>query len=126
MGAALALLAACGMDASDTQLPAKWAIDYENKSIGQIIDALGAPQEDGNAQQFLNWVERRKTGTLVLKVSCPGKCEADEMPSAVVFSVFPVGEFKPLKVTSLLKAQPDAARAAASAALPASDPSHPR
>ena len=123
----VAFLAACGMSADDKQLPAKWAIDYDQKSIAQIIEVLGDPQEDGKDKQFLNWVEKRRTGTVLLKVVCPGKCDPDELPSDVQFYVYSAGAFKPLKVESLLKVKPaDAASQPASAALPASDPSRPQ
>ena len=120
---AIAALAACGMSADDKQLPAKWNIDFDQKSIAQIIEALGDPQEDGKDKQFLNWVEKRKTGTVLLKIACPGKCDPDELPSDVQFYVYSAGAFKPLKVESLLKSPP---ASPASAALPASDPSRPR
>ena len=119
----MASLAACGMSAEDKQLPAKWNIDYDQKSVAQIIEVLGDPQEDGKDKQFLNWVEKRKTGTVLLKVVCPGKCDPDELPSDVQFFVYSAGAFKPLSVVSLLKTAPGSA---ASAALPASDPSRPR
>ena len=120
---AIAGLAACGMSADDKQLPAKWNIDFDQKSVAQIIEVLGDPQEDGKDKQFLNWVEKRKTGTVLLKIVCPGKCDPDELPSDVQFYVYSAGAFKPLSVVSLLKTPPGSA---ASAALPASDPSRPR
>ncbi|MBB2486993.1 hypothetical protein H5407_17325 [Mitsuaria sp. WAJ17] len=98
---ALASVVACGGRADE--MPAKWAIAYEQKSIGQIVAEIGAPQEIASAKQFMNWVEPTATGTRLLKVMCPTKCDDTERPTEILFIVYRTGDSNPIRVTSLLK-----------------------
>jgi hypothetical protein len=98
---AIASVVACGGRADE--IPAKWAIAYEQKSIGQIVAEIGAPQEVASAKQFMNWVEPTPTGTRLLKVMCPTKCDDTERPTEILFIVYRTGDSSPIRVTNLLK-----------------------
>ncbi|WP_431264046.1 hypothetical protein ACQ859_30035 [Roseateles chitinivorans] len=105
MALAVAFVVARGASAEERLVPEKWKLDYRQKSIGAIVDELGAPQDVATAKQFLNWVEPTPTGVRLLKVLCPEKCEADEKPSSVLFIVLRGEEKKQVHTKVLFDAR---------------------
>lgn len=97
---ALFVAACSGTD--DARLPEKWAIQYKDKSVGQLMAQLGVPQEAVGAKQYMNWVESTPGGRRVLKVTCPISCGETEKPTEVLFLVYRTGSSAPVRSQSLL------------------------
>ena len=98
----VASIAACDIDSDETRLPAKWVIDYKQKSIGQIVEQIGAPQELATAKQYINWVDFTPKGRRVLKLVCRVDCNASEMPTEITFLVYRTGGISPVRAQKLL------------------------
>jgi hypothetical protein len=97
-----ALFAAACSSADDLRLPERWAIQYKDKSVGQLIEQLGVPQESVGAKQYMNWVDPMQDGRRVLKVMCPINCDETERPTEVLFLVYRSGAINPVRSQSLL------------------------
>jgi hypothetical protein len=97
-----ALCAAACSSADDKHLPERWAIQYKDKSVGQLIAQLGAPQEFAGAKQYMNWIDPTPGGRRVLKVMCPRNCDDTERPTGILFLVYRDGKSSPVRAESLL------------------------
>ena len=89
-----------------SQVPPQWDLDYRDRSIRQIVDQLGPPQDNASAKQFMNWVLPGPDGTRVLKVICPLDCSDSERPADVIYLFFREIGKAPVRSKDLLKAQP--------------------
>ncbi|WP_431264064.1 hypothetical protein ACQ859_30135 [Roseateles chitinivorans] len=107
---AASFLAACGASDVGRNLPERWDLAFDQKSMGEIVEQLGAPQEEASAKQFLNWVEPTPTGKRLLKVICPIKCQASERPTMALFIVHRAEDDKQIHMKVLIDAKVREAR----------------
>lgn len=107
-----AFLVACGASDDGRNLPERWNLAFGQRSIGEIVEKIGAPQEDASSKQFLNWVEPTPAGKRLLKIICPIKCQANEMPTMVLFIVHRGEDDKQVHLKVLFEAKSGTVRGA--------------
>lgn len=89
------LLQGCNSKTDEKEIPEKWRSGFKGKTLGEIEKRIGAPSESSSSKQFQNWVQPNPSGFKLLKLTCPLKCESNEVPVEVFFMAYKNGESKP-------------------------------
>ena len=74
----------------------------EGKTIRELHQLLGPPQDDASAKQFQNWIVLGSDGgKKMLKILCPIRCDPTETPADIYYFVYETGTQKPVLVKRL-------------------------